>query len=53
MKTTIEYQVKRNFQWVFCSYSTYLIDKMQSYKIRKRNLKNGPNWDNDDYKDRH
>lgn len=45
MKSTTEYQVKRNFQWVFCSYATYLKDRKNNYQVRKRNLSNGPHWD--------
>lgn len=45
MKNTMEYQVKRNFQWVFTSYSTYNRDKRNKYEVRSRDLKNGPIWD--------
>jgi len=41
----MEYQVKRNFQWIFSSYSTYLKDRKNKYEVRKRDLKNGANWD--------
>lgn len=52
--STMEYQVKRNFRWVFVSYQTYLKDKRNGYEVRKRDLVNGAAWDNepslDDYK---
>jgi hypothetical protein len=44
MKSTIEYQVKRNFKWIFCSCATYLKDKKNKYHVQKRNLKNGAFW---------
>lgn len=42
--TTMEYQVKRNWQWIFVSHSTYLRDKKNKYDVRKRDLTNGPYW---------
>jgi hypothetical protein len=43
--SNMEYQVRRNFQWVFCSYSTFISDLAKMRSCRKRNIKYGAGWD--------
>lgn len=46
-----EFQVRRNFQWVFASYTTYRKDRKAGYGVRKRQLGGIVSccWDDDNF----